>query len=296
MSIKQFQQELVKELPSPVYLFYSSEDFLLYEALASIKDRYQGADAFNFDVFDIKSPDDTKPVEQIVDILNTLPFLSERRVVVIQNIQKIPKKDAKKIEDYIANPSNTSLLVMLFGGASPKLFEEAVAKNLKAIAINVHEKDIPLWIKEMAKRKGVEFTDRAVEYLINCVGTDLGMLSAEIEKFSFWNTSMVDIDDVKGMVYAGAEYSAFDLVNALRSKDKREVFRIFENVNKNAEPQMLLGALNWQYANLLSRSQGREEKFFNRIFGLLHEADAGIKTSRNYVMEDLLIKLLAHGS
>ncbi len=296
MSIKQFQQEFAKELPSPVYLFYSSEDFLLYEALSAIKDRHQGVDAFNFDVFDIKSPDDAKPVEQIVDILNTLPFLSERRFVVIQNIQKIPKKDAKKIEDYIANPSNTSLLVMLFGGTSPKLFDASVAKNLKTIGLNVQEKDIQLWVKGRAQKKGVELTDRAIEYLINCVGTDLGMLSAEIEKFSSWNTSLIDMDDLKGMVYAGAEYSAFDLVNALRNKNKREVFRIFENVNKNTEPQMLLGALNWQYANLRSRSQGREEKFFNRIFGLLHEADAGIKTSKNYVMEDLLIKLSAHGS
>ncbi|MCL5977589.1 MAG: DNA polymerase III subunit delta, partial [Nitrospirae bacterium] len=233
MSIKQFQQELSKELPSPVYLFYSSEDFLLHEALSVIRDRYQGADAFNFDVFDIKSPDDAKPVEQIVDVLNTLPFLSERRVVVIQNIQKMPKKDAKKIEDYISAPSNTSLLVMLFEGTSPKLFDASASKNMKTIGMSVPEKDIPLWIKGRAKGKGVELADKAVEYLINCVGTDLGMLSAEIEKFSSWNTSRVDMDDIKGMVYAGAEYSAFDLVNALRNKDKKEVFRIFENVNKN---------------------------------------------------------------
>ncbi|MCL4457884.1 MAG: DNA polymerase III subunit delta [Nitrospirae bacterium] len=292
MSIKQFQQELSKELPSPVYLFYSSEDFLLHEALSVIRDRYQGADAFNFDVFDIKSPDDAKPVEQIVDVLNTLPFLSERRVVVIQNIQKMPKKDAKKIEDYISAPSNTSLLVMLFEGTSPKLFDASASKNMKTIGMSVPEKDIPLWIKGRAKGKGVELADKAVEYLINCVGTDLGMLSAEIEKFSSWNTSRVDMDDIKGMVYAGAEYSAFDLVNALRNKDKKEVFRIFENVNKNTEPQMLLGALNWQYANLRSRSQGREERSFNRIFRLLHEADAGIKTSKSHVMEDLLIQLL----
>ncbi|HAK89792.1 MAG TPA: DNA polymerase III subunit delta [Nitrospiraceae bacterium] len=292
MSIKQFQQELSKELPSPAYLFYSSENFLLHEALSAVKERYQGADAFNFDVFDIKSPDDAKPMEQMVDVLNTLPFLSERRVVVIQNIQKIPKKDVKKIEDYLSAPSNTSLLIMLFEGTSPKLFDASVSKNMKTIGLNVPEKEIPLWITGRAKGKGVELTDRAVEYLINCVGTDLGMLSSEIEKFSSWNTSRVDMDDIKGMVYAGAEYSAFDLVNALRNKDKKEVFRIFENVSKNSEPQMLLGALNWQYASLRSRTQDREERAFNRVFRLLHEADAGIKTSKSHVMEDLLIKLL----
>lgn len=292
MSIKQFQQELSKEFPSPGYLLYSSDDFLLYEALSAIKDKYR-SDAFNFDVYDVKSPDDTKPMEQIIDTLNTLPFLSGRRVVVIENSQKLSKKEVKKLEEYLSNPFDTSLLVMLYEGSSPKIFDASIAKNLKVIGLNVQEKDVPMWIKEMAKTKGVGFTDRAIEYLISCVGTDLGMLYSEIEKFSSWNASMLDIDDVKGMVYAGAEYSAFDLINALKRKDANEVFRIFENVNENMESQMLLGALNWQYANLWSKSGYKDERFFCEVFRLLHEADASIKTSHNYVMEDLLIKLMA---
>jgi len=292
MSIKQFQQELSKEFPSPAYLFYSSDDFLLYEALSSIKDKHH-SDAFNFDVFDVKSPDNSKPMEQIIDILNTLPFLSGRRVVVIENTQKLTKKDIKKLEEYLTNPANTSLLIMLFEGASPKLFDASVVKNIKAIGLNVQEKDIPSWIRDTAKREGIEFTDRAIEYLIVCVGTDMGMLYSEIKKFSSWNADKIDIDDVKGMVYTGAEYSAFDLFNALKKREAAEVFRIFENVGKNTESQMLLGALNWQYANLQSKSHHKGERFFRTVFKLLHEADASIKTSRrSYVMEDLFVKLL----
>lgn len=291
MSIKQFQQELSKEFPSPVYLFYSSDDFLLYEALSVIKDRHR-SDAFNFDVFDAKSPDNSKPMEQIIDILNTLPFLSGRRVVVIENIQKLSKKDIKKLDEYLSNPANTSLLIMLYEGTSPKPFDASVAKNIKTIGLDVREKDIPSWIRDMAKTKGIEFTDRAVEHLIVCVGTDMGMLYSEIEKFSSWNAGKIDIDDVKGIIYAGAEYSAFDLVNAIMKRDAAEVFRVFENVSKNTESQMLLGALNWQYASLQSKSHKKDEKFFSIVFKLLHEADASIKTSHSNVMEDLLVKLL----
>jgi DNA polymerase-3 subunit delta len=292
MSSKQFQQEFSKGFPFPAYLFYSSDDFLLYEALSVIKAKYS-SDAFNFDVFDVKSPDNSKPVEQIIDILNTLPFLSGRRVIVIENIQKLPKKDIKKLEEYISNPANTSLLIMLYEGTSPKLFDASVVKSIKTIGINVQEKDIPSWIRDMAKRKGIEFTDRAIEYLISYVGTDLGMLYSEIEKFSSWkNDEKIDIDDVKGMVYAGAEYNAFDLVNALNKRDAAEVFRIFENMGKNTESQMLLGALNWQYASLQSKSHNKGECFFGTVFKLLHEADASIKTSHSCVMEDLLVKLI----
>lgn len=293
MSIKQFHAELSNNFPSPSYLLYSSDDFFLYEAKTLIKDKYY-SDAFNFDVFDAKSPDSFKPIEQIIDILNTMPFLSVtgRKVVIIENVQKLTRTDIGKLSAYLANPSNTSLLIMLFEGASPKLFDSAVSKNIKVINLNIQEKEIPSWIRDTAKRKGIEFTDRAIKYLIDCIGTDIGMLYSEIEKLSLLSAEKIDVNDIKGMVYTGAEYNAFDLINAIKKQDMTEVFRIFENMSKNTEPQVLIGALNWQYANLQGKYSHKEEKFFKTVFKLLHEADVSIKTSFSYVIEDLLVRLL----
>lgn len=299
MSIKQFQQELSRGLPSPVYLLHSSEDFLLYEALSAIKELYRDAAGFNLDVYDIKSPDDAVPVEQIVDVLNTVPFMSSRRVVVIHNMQKLVKKDMQKLDAYLMNPADTALLVMTCAGASPKLFSPAATAAVKTIALNVPERDIPLWIKEQAKHKDVKLTDGAVQYLIAVAGTDLGMLSAEIEKLScFINDRLIDAADLKSIVYTGAEYNAFDLIDAVKKKDAREAFRIFESVAKNQEPQMLLGALNYHYGG---QGFGRLQKVSGEslveragTIGLLHEADIAIKTSHRYVIENLLIKLLNH--
>jgi DNA polymerase-3 subunit delta len=313
MNMKQFQpgpqknrrffgveQELTKGLQASAYLICSGDDFLLYETLSIIRDKYSDAGALNFDIFDMNSPDDSKPVEQILDILNTLPFLSDRRLVIIENIQKLSKKDAGKIEGYISNPSPASLLIMLHKGTPQKLFSAQApstgsgqaVKNLKTLTLAVPEKDIGQWIKDRAKRKGIEITDRAAEYLISSAGADLGMLYAEIKKISFLGTKNIDIDEIKNIVYTGAEYSAFDLVNALKKKDAAAVFGIFQSARKNIEPQMLLGALNWQYANLQSKSHHKGERFFRMVFKLLHEADASVKTSRSYVIEDLFVKLL----
>lgn len=305
MSMKQFQtgsqknrrfigveQELTKGMQAPAYLICSGDDFLLYEAFSVIKDKYNDASAFNFSIFDINSLDSSKPIEQILDIVNTMPFLSDRRFVVIENIQKLSKKDVRKIESYILNPSPASLLIMLHKGTPQKLFSVEAIKNLKILTLTVPEKDIGYWINDRAKRKGIEITDMAIEYLISSVGTDLGMLCAEIEKFSFLGAKNIDIKEIKDIVYAGAECNAFDLVNALKSRDRAAVFRIFEIARKNIEPQMLLGALNWQYASLKSRYHKKDEHFFQTIFKLLHQADAAVKTSHSYVMEDLLVKLL----
>lgn len=273
-------------MPSPVYLLYSTDDFLLFEALSSLKELYSSDPGFNFDVYDMKSSDDMAPLEQIVDTLNTMPFLSSRRVVAIQNIQKLAKKEAQKLEAYLLDPAETSLLVLLHSGASPKLF---AAGGAKAIALTVQEREIPQWIKERAKSKKVTLTDDAIEYLIGVSGTDLGMLSAEIDKLAcFISDRAISEDDLRNVIYSGAEYSAFDMIDALRRKDSREVFRIYEGVAKSQEPQMLLGALNYHYGR---QSAGHKQGGSDTI-RLLHEADIAIKSSHRYVIEDLLVKLL----
>jgi DNA polymerase III delta subunit len=295
LSLRQFQQESEKGFPAPVYLLNSAESFLLYEAVVALKGLFQDPALFNFETIDIASSDEKLPAEKIIDILNTLPFLAQRKTVVLRNIQKWTKKEAQKFGEYLKSPSPSALLVMIFEGANADIFDPALMKKVKAMALSVSEREIPVWIIERAAKKRMTFTPAALECLISFTGTDLGMLHAEIEKFTSSEESrVIDIDEVRDVVYAGAEYGTFDLVNALSKRDAKAVFRIYENISRTAEPQMLLGALNWQYSSSYARAkmQGLDKNKLNRVFTLLHESDMAVKTSHSHVMEDLLVKLL----
>ena len=295
MSLKQFHQESEKGFPAPVYLLYSTESFLLYEALTVLRGHFQDPARFNLETIDLASADEKLPAEKIMDILNTLPFLSSKKTVVLRNVQKWTKKEAQKFGEYLKHPSDTALLVMLFEGAAPDIFDPSAMKEIRSIALNVAEKEIPAWISDRAARKGIEFTQTAIDYIITFAGTDLGMLHSEIEKFAQSETGrVVDVDEVRGIIYAGAEYGAFDLADAIAKKDADRVFLIFENLDRTMEPQMLLGALNWQYSSGASRGrmQGLDRKKLEKVYSLLHEADVAVKTSQSHAMEDLLMKLL----
>jgi DNA polymerase III subunit delta len=295
LSLKQYRQEVDKGLPAPVYLFYSTESFLLYEALTVIRGIYQDSDLFNMEIIDLASSDEKLPAEKIMDILNTLPFFGSKRIVALRNVQKWTKKEAQKFGEYLKRPSEYAQLVMLFEGARPDIFDAAVMKDVKSVALSVSEGELPAWIHERAGRKNIKFTPKAVESLITIAGSDLGMLHSEIEKFALSHEGrIVDAEDVRGIVYAGAEYDAFDLVNALAKKDSAKVFRIFENIGRTVDPVMLLGALNWQYSNSGSRGAlpGMSKEKLGKVYQLLHEADMAVKTSHSHVIEALLVKLL----
>ncbi|TAN43891.1 MAG: DNA polymerase III subunit delta [Nitrospirae bacterium] len=298
MSIKQFQQELAKRMPAPVYLLYSEEYFLLHEAMVSIKQAFADAGDFGLDVFDAASSDDSRPIEEIVDVLNTLPFMSERRVALLFNAQKIKKKEITPIEKYLGNPSASTLFVIFFEGKAKdlnKLFEPAALDRTKSVPLTLYEKDLPAWVAAVAKKKGISFTGDAINYLIIHAGDDLGTLHSEIEKFASWGSDRpVDAADIRAVVYAGAEYDAFSLCKAIEKGDVREAFKIYEKLGKGVEDQMLLGAMNWQYSasgKQFKSAAPTDDKKLSKIYRLLHEADIAVKQSRSFVMDELIIKL-----
>ncbi len=290
MSLKNFYNELSKGFPSPVYLISSMDDYLLYECQALIKENIGALDPLNFSLHDLDTSDGGASVKEIVAELNTLPFFGQKRTVILKNLQKIPKKDIKKLAEYIVNPSDFTLLIMLSTGEYKKIFESQTLKKIKIISIQMD--NLPLWIQEKAKRKGIEISPEAIECLIGTAGDDLCMLNSEIEKLSLLGKKSIDIADIKDIVYGGIEFSAFDLAKALQRRDEKSIFRIYECLQKNTDPNVILGALNWHYRNQYDRA-GQDTKLkYNDIFRLIHEADVAQKSSSPNAVETLLIKIL----
>jgi DNA polymerase-3 subunit delta len=297
MSIKTFLQEIDKGLTSPAYLLYANNEYVIEEALSSVKKTIPETEMpFNFNVFDMDSADPEQlGAREIIDTLNTVSFFGSRRYVVVRNLQKISAKEFKKFQSYIANPSPNSALLMSYTGTLKKEMKEST-KGLKAICLDIRENDLSVWIKEKIKQKGITIKDDAVEYLIGVAGDDIGLLSSEIEKLASFGDKAITINSIKEIVEGSRDYSVFDLTNALRERNAEKVLRIYKKLSETTEPYNLLGAINWHYNKMsiqATPSHSGQRKDFSRAFEILNDADIQIKTSGGaYPMEHLLIRLL----
>lgn len=294
MSIKTFLQEIDKGLTSPAYLLYADNEYPIEEALSAVKRTIPEAEmAFNFNVFDMDSADSVPTAGEITDTLNTVSFFGSRRYVVVRNLQRISTKEFKKFQSYIANPSPNSVFLMSYTGTLKKEMKEST-KGLKTICLDIRENDLPVWIKEKIRQKGITIKDDAVGYLIGVVGNDIGLLSSEIEKLASFGNETITISGIKEIVEGSRDYSVFDLTNALREKNIEKVFRIYRTLSETTEPYNLLGAINWHYSKMsMQANDTRQRKDFSRAFELLNDADIQIKTSGGtYPMEHLLVRLL----
>lgn len=294
MSIRHFIQEVEKGLRAPVYLLYADGPYLLREASQIVAANIPEAEkSFSFNSFDLEGLDEKVPLEHMLDAANTLPFMGGgRRIVVIANIQELAKKDSGKLEAYIANPSPSSRLILLHTGALKGQFKD-IANKVKAIPLDVRPQDIPLWIRENAREKGMDLTSEAIEYLIGVTGGDIGLISSELEKFTVLGNKSIGLEDIRGLINFNGDYDAFDLVNGLKEHNAEKVFRIARVLLESQEPYTLIGAINWHYGQMASREKGRDAAHYQRVFEILNDADIGIKTSGgSYPFEYLLIRLL----
>lgn len=321
MYSKELQREFERHLPKPVYLIWSEENYFLEDVLAKavyaviashLKD-------FNYNVF-------YPPVNpyEILDTAMTLPLMAQRRFVVLKDFHLFPASSIKAIISYFEKPCESTCMLLLSRREPRKVWGDA-QRWLDAIPIfslKIKESDIPTWVKQKGHEKGINITQDAVDYLIESVGPDIGLLMAEIEKIVLSGLKSIKREDLISSTGIVRGYTPFDLVDAIIADKKAKAFRILNALieSKSSETVSILGALNWHYRQFYTLWKGKgkrplkmrentyrallkhlpsytEEDFYH-IFQRLHEADICMKsgTMPELTLETLLLKLLRAGN
>jgi len=87
----------------PVYIIYGEQDILLDQAVDRLKGLLSaGGDVdFNFETFQGGSAS----VDDVIAAANTLPFLSEKRLVVLHGLERVDAASLTALADYAEDPS-----------------------------------------------------------------------------------------------------------------------------------------------------------------------------------------------
>lgn len=282
--MRAFLDELESGLKNPIYVLYSTESFLLYEAKLIIKNSIPpGAADFCFTSFEAGTP--AFSLNGAFDSVKSIPFMGGRMIVVIENADELPASELERLRHYAGEPEKENLLIALFESKkAPRGFEKTRAK---IIQLAITEREMPGWIKERAGREGISVSPAVIEYLIDNFNMDPGLIDSEIRKLGIMGKSRIEPGDIRELAGDMAEYTAFGLVEALKKRDFKAIFRISRLFSNQQDLILFMGALNSDYARQ-RLSPGRAE----RIFSLLAETDIKMKSLGGaYPLEELLIKL-----
>jgi DNA polymerase-3 subunit delta len=206
----------------PVYLFFGDEEFLIQEAVSLIlaKTVDPASQDFNFNTVYCKGTTGS----EIVNLAQTLPFMSERRTVIAKEIEALKAGDLEELIAYLKDPSPSTCLILL---ANQPRFEKKTVIN----AVESHgavtrffallDREIVPWINGWAKAKGLTIQNDAAQYVWQTLGNDLQAIGNELEKTSVFlkDRKTIGLEDVKSVVGDFREYTSFDLAEAVKKSD-----------------------------------------------------------------------------
>lgn len=210
-------QQLQRGDAAPVYYLTGDEDVMKEELAATVAAAVLDASTRDFNL-DVRSAADLDG-EGFHTLVETLPLLADRRVVVIKNIE-LWRKNAKVwdvVGAYLKRPSPTTVLVLVHGAG------EAPDERLARQAVRVHAAplsgpDLGAWVSRRAEKAGLQLEPEAAEHLVAAVGSDLGHLGAEIDKLAAVG-SQASVADVTRLVGVRQGETLADWVAAVLHRD-----------------------------------------------------------------------------
>jgi DNA polymerase-3 subunit delta len=257
----------LKEI-SPVYLFAGEETYFLDSCLKAVE-KVVNVNNLNREIFYAQE----SSTKDILNALQTLPFLSEKRLIIVKGLDKIKASDASQLSSYLLNIVETSVLVFLYNGDYKR---ETIAKRKELInncisskncvsveCKKLYENEVKEFIKnEFSFRKKSISYDTILEILDNN-GTDLLSIVNEIEKVCLFvgeNKNEIHKEDLDLISGYTKELNIYSLSSCIESKDlNKALFILNKLLIQGEEPVMVLYVISSSIRKMLSAKSMLEE-------------------------------------
>ena len=271
--MKQINEDIRQKNFKQVYLLYGEERYLrrqyrekLQKALCS------DGDTMNIHFYEGKDV----PVEDIIDLAETLPFFADRRVIFITESGLFKsdgeKSSKEKIAEYLSNPNETSFFVFTESNVDKrsKLYKTVQSKGYAAEFAVQDETTLKRWIAGILTREGKKITENTVQLFLSKTGTDMENIQMELEKLICYcmDRDIVTAEDVESICTIRVTNHIFDMINAIAAKQQRQALDLYYDLLALKEPPMRILFLIARQCNMLLQVKELKSKGYdNRAIG-----------------------------
>jgi DNA polymerase III subunit delta len=248
-----FLDAVAKAKPRPVYVLAGDEAFLKRLVRAALdKLLIDEADpAFAVSVI----PGERAEWPAIRSELDTLPFLSPRRVVVVESADPFVTKYRPALEKYVAEPSKVGTLVLDVktwpsNTKLAKLVPDAATIGCRTPS----QEKLTIWCRNWAKSAyGKSLDADAAGWLVELAGPEMGVLDQELAKLAVYvgDAKSVTRDDVDRLVGRGRNAETFAIFEKIAAGRPADALALLGRlIDQGEDPLAILGAFSWQLRQL----------------------------------------------
>jgi len=242
---------------SPVYLLGGDESYFIDQVVNYCENTIldESEKAFNLDVFYGMEVDPVK----VQAICREFPMMANRRLVIIKEGHKT--RDLDKLDSYILNPSQTTVLIIAMKGKKfdlrKKVYNPKKNKNIVVLnSVKIKDYKLPEWIINYTRSKGYVLNFEIATMLSEYLGSNLNTIIKELEKLFISKKpgETISSTDIERNIGISKDFNVFELQKAIGFKDVKKVNQIalYFADNPKAHPFVLtLGILNNYFTQLM---------------------------------------------
>lgn len=288
MSFRKFNQELKENTIKNVCLLHGREQFLVEWAKNALIKKYANDVSKQFDVTIL--PGTEVSAERIIEVSETLPVFSDRRVVVVEDFSLLEGVKNKNMEEdgaerllaYLEVCPKETILIFTCGEKPDR--RRKLFKSMQKLG-SVYEfgalemADLRQWVVKRFHTYGKQIGRRELERLIELSGYfdrdseyTLYHFDNDISKVVLHSGGeMISMEDVEQSVSGNINTNVFQLIEYISVGDKRRAFDLLTDLFLYGETEYgLLALIYRQYENILSVKQlSRRGKSSKEIADLL---------------------------
>lgn len=233
-----------------VYLLFGGEDYLkkLYRdklTTAIIGDK----SSMNYSYYE---GNDLNLVP-ITEVVNTLPFFNDKRLVVIENSKLF--KNQNEFSSVLKKMPDSTIVVFVESEVDKrnKLYKFVKDNGTISEMTGLDETNLKLFVVSLLEQAGKKITANTVSYFIDKTGSDMINIQNEVEKLIGYtsNRDLVTREDIDEVVTTQITGKIFQMIDAIGSKDQKTALDLYYDLLSVREKPMSILFLIIRHFNIL---------------------------------------------
>lgn len=316
MNYSEFKIEMKNDKLKPVYLFTGEEVYLMNKAIDKLKDKYidPSFEALNYVIIDGKD----MGFDNVLNACETLPFMSEKKLVVVKDIVQLMDKDEsidKKLGSYVEELDGYLSLILVDKSNEIKKTTKLYKTIKKLGGVVEYPKlkgnDLNKWTESILKKYKKKLSTANLSYFIQKstyseYGSEKTLYDLENELLKLINYTLEDEisrDNIDLVLIKTLDTNIFNLLSSINRKDSDSALKIFNEMHISNEPIpriifMIVRQLRLMLGYKLYREKGYTEGKIQEKLGVRSSFEFGriaresssftelqLKKSLEYILE-----------
>ncbi len=281
MDYKDILRDIKNDELKRVYLLYGNEMYLKDYIISDIKKKYidKAFESLNMIYIDGKETS----TDSIINACETLPFMSDKKIVVVEDFPLFTSKketnnaDEEELCSYLDKLSTSTCLIFISN-------EEKIDNRRKVIKIikqngeivqltKLKDADLIKWIQSIFSKNDKKISNFDIQYFLHQSGyydpntnRTLYDLENEINKICSYlgDRKTVEKQDIEKGVIKSLQNNVFALVDALGQKKSDEALSILNDMILDNEPIQLIFHMIVRQLRMLMLTKLYEEKGYSQ--------------------------------